>query len=155
MGLLEVRNEFEKIGIVDQIIILEECTSTVEEAAHALHIEPARVAKTLTLKSKEGCLLIVTAGNRKIDNSKFKKTFKSKAKMLTPDEAYEYTGHMIGGICPFGLKQSIPVYLDVSLKKFTKVYPACGDAHSAIGLSIEELEQYSHMKEWVDVTKDQ
>ncbi len=153
MGLLEVTNEFEKIGYKDKIIVLEEKTATVLEAANALHVEPDKIAKTLTFKADDSCLLIVVVGTRKIDNAKFKQTFGRKARMLSPDEALEFTGHAVGGICPFGLKNSLPVYLDISLKDHDIVYPACGNSHSAIALSIEELEQLSKMIEWVDVTK--
>lgn len=154
MGLLEVKNEFEKLGIAQDILILEESSATVEDAAHALHIEPERIAKTLTFKTEDRCLLVVMAGTSRIDNVKFRNEFHRKARMLTPEEALEYTGHAVGGICPFGLKQELPVFLDISLKKFTKVYPACGDSHSAIGLTIKELEKLSHFQKWVDVTKE-
>lgn len=153
MGLLEVTKEFEKIGYQDKIIILKEKTATVLEAAEALHVDPDMIAKTLTFKTEESCLLIVVAGMRKIDNAKFKQTFKRKARMLTPDEALEYTGHAVGGICPFGLKNTLPVYLDISLKDHVTVYPACGNTHSAIALSMSELEKLSHFIKWVDVTK--
>lgn len=153
MGLLEVTKEFEKIGYQDKIIVLKEKTATVLEAAEALHVEPDMIAKTLTFKTDESCLLVVVAGTRKIDNAKFKQTFGRKARMLSFDEALEYTGHAVGGICPFGLKNNLPVYLDISLKDHETVYPACGDSHSAIALSIPELEKLSHMIEWVDVTK--
>lgn len=153
MGLLTVKKEFEKIGIAKNILILKESSATVEDAAKSLHIEPGKIAKTLTFKSDDGCILIVISGTSRIDNAKFKNEFGKKAKMLTPEEALEYTGHIVGGICPFGLKQPLPVYLDISLKKFEKVYPACGDAHSAIELTNEELETISHAIKWIDVCK--
>lgn len=154
MGLLEVTKEFEKIGYQDKIILLKEKTATVLEAAEALHVEPDMIAKTLTFKTENSCLLVVVAGTRKVDNAKFKKTFERKARMLSPDEALEFTGHAVGGICPFGLKNNLPVYLDISLKEHNIVYPACGNAHSAIALSISELEKLSHMTKWVDITKE-
>lgn len=154
MGLIEVTKEFEKIGYEDKIIVLKEKTGTVLEAAQALHVSPDEIAKTLTFKTDDSCLLVVVAGTRKIDNAKFKKTFGRKARMLSAEEALEFTGHAVGGICPFGLKNNLPVYLDISLKEHIIVYPACGNAHSAIPLSISELEKLSHVDKWVDVTKE-
>lgn len=154
MGLLEVEKDFETLGIKNRMIILKESSATVDDAANALHTDPDRIAKTLTFKTEENCLLIVMSGKSRIDNAKFKKEFGMKARMLTPDEALEYTGHAVGGICPFGLKQQLPVYLDISLKQYETVYPACGDAHSAIELTINELENFSHFIKWIDVAKE-
>lgn len=151
MGRLEVTKEFEKLGFADKIIIRKKNTATVEQAADALQVDADQIAKTLALKTNDQHLLIVMAGSRKIDNAKFKKAFGKKGKMLTQEEAFEHTGHPVGGICPFALKENLPVYLDISLKKHDTVYPACGDAHSAIKLSISELEKLSHMTSWVDV----
>lgn len=155
MGLLEVTTEFKKLGFAEKIIIQKENTATVQQAANALQIDADQIAKTLALKTNDQNVLIVMAGSRKIDNTKFKKEFGKKGKMLTPEEAFELTGHPVGGICPFALKENLPVYLDISLKKHDAVYPACGDAHSAIKLSISELETLSHMTSWVDVCNEQ
>jgi prolyl-tRNA editing enzyme YbaK/EbsC (Cys-tRNA(Pro) deacylase) len=131
----------------------ETSSATVELAAQTLDVEPARIAKTISLRYKDSAMLIVAAGDTKIDNSKFKSEFGFKARMLSPEEALEFTGHAVGGVCPFGLKQGIPVFLDESLKRFDTVYPACGSSNSAIKLTCEELEQYSGSRKWVNVCK--
>ena len=119
----------------------------------AVGVEPARIAKTLSFKKGEETILVVTAGDRKIDNAKYKHYFGLKAKMLTPDEVLERVGHAIGGVCPFAVPKEVQVYLDESMKRFETVYPACGSGNSAIGLTCEELEKYSNSKAWVDVCK--
>ena len=118
-----------------------------------MNCDPARIAKTLSFKVNDAPILIVAAGDTKVDNSKFKGFFHTKAKMLTPEEAVELIGHAVGGVCPFAVKDGVTVYLDVSLKRFTTVFPACGSANSAIELTIPELERYSRFVEWVDICK--
>lgn len=135
----------------------EESSATVELAAHAVGVIPARIAKTLSFLTKDGghCVLIVAAGDAKIDNSKYKHLFGCKAKMLTPDEVQEYTGHTIGGVCPFANPEGkVTTYLDESLKRFDTVFPAAGSASSAVELTCEELFVCSNASEWVDVCKN-
>ena len=136
-----------------RVMVLENSTATVEETAQAHGVDPDQIGKTLSFKIDEAPILIVVAGKAKIDNKKYKGYFSKKAKMLSKDEVLEYTGHAIGGVYPFGLKKSIDVYLDVSLKKHSEVIPAAGDRYSSIRLSIEELEKYPNCKQWVDVCK--
>ena len=128
-------------------------SATVDLAAQALNCEPCRIAKTLSFLVGEGPILIVMAGDAKIDNPKYKAQFGAKAKMLTPDEAQSLIGHAVGGVCPFGVNPGVTVYLDESLKRFETVFPACGSGNSAIELTIPELERYSNFAEWVDVCK--
>lgn len=129
-------------------------SATVELAAQALNCEPKRIAKSLAFMADNKCILIVAAGDAKIDNSKYKSRFGTKAKMLSPEEVVEYTGFPVGGVCPFGVKEDVTVYLDISLKRFKTVFPACGSSNSAIELSIDELERYSNAVSWVDVCKN-
>ena len=152
MSIERVRAEFEKLGIAERILEFPVSSATVELAAKALGTEGARIAKTISLHDGEGCMLIVTAGDTKIDNAKFKARFSMKAKMLSPDEALAMTGHAVGGVCPFALPAGIKVYLDVSVRRFETVFPAVGSANSAIELTCDELERYSG-GEWVDVCK--
>lgn len=138
------------------IIELEDSSATVELAANALGVIPARIAKTLSFKVDDKCILIVTSGDTKIDNKKFKGFFNTKAKMLTPDEVIKFTGHAIGGVCPFGLKDSeIKTYCDISIKRFETIFPACGSQNSAIELTCDELFTISKSKDWIDVCKFQ
>ncbi len=155
MAIELVREYFKKFDLDNKIKEFEVSSATVDLAAVALNVEPQRIAKTLSFKTKDGdnCILIVTAGDAKIDNSKFKSKFSMKAKMLPPDEVDTFVGHSIGGVCPFAISSSIPVYLDESLKRFDTVFPACGSSNSAIELSCEELFKYSNAIEWVDVCK--
>lgn len=153
MAIERVRQFFKQHEIEDRIQEFEVSSATVELAAKAANCEPARIAKTLSFKKDEGCMLIVTAGDAKIDNAKFKAQFGMKAKMLTPDEVLELVGHAVGGVCPFGINEQVDVYLDQSMKRFHTVFPACGSSNSAIELTITELEAYSGNKEWVDVCK--
>ncbi len=153
MSLEAVKIFFSQHNIADRIIVLENSTATVEEAAKAHQVDPDQIGKTLSFRLEDKAILVVVAGRSKIDNRKFKKQFSSKAKMLNPDEVLEETGHAIGGVCPFGLKNSIDVYLDVSLKKNVEIIPAAGDQYSAIRLTIDELEKYSDYKTWVDISK--
>ena len=128
-------------------------SATVELAAQAVGCEPARIAKTLSFKVEDQPILIVAAGDAKIDNPKYKAKFHKKAQMLKPEEVTEFIGHAVGGVCPFGVPDSVDVYLDESLRRFKTVFPAAGSANSAIELSMEELEKYSHAREWIDVCK--
>lgn len=153
MSVEKVREYFKKYNIEDRIQEFEESSATVELAAKALKCEPAKIAKTLSFKIDDKSILIVVAGDAKIDNSKYKAQFNKKAKMLTYEEVLELIGHPVGGVCPFAINDGVEVYLDKSLKRFKTVYPACGSANSAIELSIEELEKYSNYSSWVDVCK--
>ena len=153
MAIEKVREYFNQYGMEDRILEMEQSSATVELAALAVGVEPARIAKTLSFKKGEETILVVTAGDRKIDNAKYKHYFGLKAKMLTPDEVLERVGHAIGGVCPFAVPKEVQVYLDESMKRFETVYPACGSGNSAIGLTCEELEKYSNSKAWVDVCK--
>ncbi len=153
MAIEQVKNYFKQYNMADKIIELDESSATVELAAHALSCEPARIAKTLSFLVGEQPILIVCAGDVKIDNAKYKATFGAKAKMLAPEEVENRIGHAIGGVCPFGIKEGVSVYLDESLKRFTTVFPACGSSNSAIELTIPELEQYSGYEKWVAVCK--
>lgn len=153
MSIDRVKAYFRELGIEDKVQELAESSATVELAAQALGVEPGRIAKTLSFMVDGSPILIVAAGDVKIDNAKYKKFFGAKAKMLTPDEAVTLIGHAVGGVCPFAVNEGVTVYLDESLKKFITVFPACGSSNSAIELTMEELEKYSLYKEWVDVCK--
>ena len=153
MAIEKVIEYFEKLGCADKIKQFEVSSATVELAAAALGCEGARIAKTLSFLVDGGAVLIVTAGDMKIDNSKFKAFFHTKAKMLSPDQVDELIGHSIGGVCPFAVNEGCKVYLDVSLKRFEIVYPAAGNAQSAVELTPEELERYSDCIAWIDVCK--
>ncbi|MGI6706321.1 MAG: YbaK/EbsC family protein [Clostridia bacterium] len=153
MAIDEVREYLKKWGRENDILEFDTSSATVDMAAQALDVEPSRIAKTIAFRGTESPILIVAAGDAKIDNRKFKAEFGFKARMLMPEEALEYTGHPVGGVCPFGLKMSLPVYLDISLRRFDTVFPACGSSNSAIELSCAELEEYSSCKRWVDVCK--
>ena len=153
MAIEVVREYFQKFGLENRIQEFEASSATVELAAQALGVEPARIAKTLSFKSEEGAILIVAAGDVKIDNPKFKEEFGMKAKMLTPEEVVQYIGHAVGGVCPFGIPEKVQVYLDESMKRFETMFPAAGSSNSAIELSLEELYQYSNAVKWVDVCK--
>lgn len=154
MGIENVKKFFSKYGIENNIKEFEVSSATVELAAKALCCEPCRIAKTLSFMVNDISILIVTAGDAKIDNKKYKEQFRTKAKMLTPDDAINLIGHAVGGVCPFGIKEGVQVYLDESLKRFNTVFPACGSSNSAIELTIAELEKYSSFISWVDVCKD-
>ena len=153
MSIEKVRAYFASFGMAERIQEFEVSSATVALAAEALHCEPARIAKTLSFVSGEGTILIVAAGDAKVDNPKFKAQFGMKAKMLTPEDAVRLIGHAVGGVCPFAVNEGVPVYLDESLKRFDIVYPAAGSSNSGIGLSIPELEKYSRFDSWVDVCK--
>lgn len=153
MAIERVKEYFRQYQMEARIIELEESSATVELAAQALHCEPARIAKSLSFMVNDAPILVISAGDVKVDNAKYKTFFGTKAKMLTPQEAEILVGHAVGGVCPFGINEGVTVYLDESLKRFTTVFPACGSDNSAIELTIPELEQYSCYKEWVDVCK--
>ncbi len=153
MAIELVKEYFKRFGMEDKILEYEASSATVELAASALNVDPARIAKTLSFKKEEDCLLVVAAGDTKIDNAKFKRTFGVKAKMLSSDEVEEKVGHAIGGVCPFGIPENVLVYLDISLKRFDTVFPACGSSNSAIELTCEEIYTYAKGVEWVDVCK--
>ena len=142
-------------GFLDHVIRLEALTATVQEAADALGVEPGAIAKPLSFLVGDEPVLILAEGSAKIDNHKFKEQFHTKAKMIHPDEVEQYVGHAPGGVCPFGVKEGVKVYLDESLKAYDTVYPAAGDDHSAVKLTIPELEQVSGFTSWVDVCKEQ
>lgn len=153
MAIEKVREYFAGFGIADRILEFDTSSATVELAAQALGCEPCRIAKTLSFMLEDGAILIVAAGDAKIDNTKYKARFGKKAKMLTPDEVVQLVGHAVGGVCPFAVNPGVTVYLDESLKRFDTVFPACGSSNSAIELSIPELEKYSVLSGWVDVCK--
>lgn len=154
MAIEKVKAYFKEYGLDTKIQEFDTSSATVELAAQALGCAPERIAKTLSFKIGESAILIVAAGDAKIDNAKFKAQFQTKAKMLTPEEAEAMVGHAVGGVCPFAVRENVSVYLDVSLKRFAAVFPACGSSNSAIELTIAELEQYSGYKEWIDVCKN-
>ena len=153
MAIEKVKEYFAQFGIASRVQEFDVSSATVELAAQALNCEPCRIAKTLSFMVDGHAVLIVTAGDAKIDNPKYKAQFGTKAKMLTPDEAETLIGHAVGGECPFGINKGVTVYLDNSLKRFETVFPACGSSNSAIELSIEELEKYSGYVAWIDVCK--
>lgn len=154
MAIEKVRAYFEQLGIADRIQEFDVSSATVELAAQAVGVEGARICKTLSFKSPEGCILIQTAGDTKIDNSKFKGFFGMKAKMLSPEEVLMCTGHAVGGVCAFAVENpQVKIYCDQSLKQFDTVFPACGSANSAIELTCSELFNYSRALEWIDVSK--
>lgn len=153
MAIEKVRNYFKEMGMEHRVQEFEVSSATVELAAKALNCEPCRIAKTLSFIVDGAPILIVTAGDAKIDNAKYKKQFGTKAKMLTLEEVPELIGHAVGGVCPFAVNEGVRVYLDMFLKRFETVFPACGSSNSAIELTIEELEKYSLYSEWIDVCK--
>ena len=154
MAIEAVKDFFSQYGIADRIREFDVSSATVELAAQALGCEPCRIAKTLSFLVGDRAVLVVAAGDAKIDNPKYKAQFGTKAKMLTPDEVVSLVGHAVGGVCPFAVREGVPVYLDISLKRFTTVFPACGSSNSAIELSIPELEKYSGFISWIDVCKN-
>ena len=153
MAIEKVREYFKKWNMEDRILEFDVSSATVELAAQALHCEGARIAKTLSFHVGDQAILIVTAGDTKIDNAKYKATFGTKAKMLSFEEVEPLIGHGVGAVCPFGIKEGVKVYLDESMKRFQTVFPACGSANSAIELTIPEMEQYSGYEKWVDVCR--
>ena len=154
MAIEAVKEYFSQYGIADRIIEFDVSSATVDLAAQAVGCEPCRIAKTLSFLVDGKAVLIVTAGDAKIDNPKYKAQFGKKAKMLSPEEAETLVGHAVGGVCPFGIREGVTVYLDESLKRFGTVFPACGSSNSAIELTIPELEKYSGFTSWIDVCKN-
>ena len=153
MSYEAARAHLEKYGLEDRIQLFDVSSATVELAAQAVGVEGARIAKTLSFKVDNGCILILAAGDARIDNKKYKAKFGAKAAMLSFEEVEPGIGHAVGGVCPFGINTGVEVYLDISLKRFETVYPACGSANSAIQLTIPELEEFSQSQEWIDVCK--
>lgn len=153
MSLEKAKKYLEENGFADRIIILEESTATVAQAAEALGVEPGMIAKTMSFIKDGKAMLVLTEGNARVDNRKFKDAFGVKAKMIPFDEVEGLVGHTPGGVCPFGVNKGVPVYLDESLKNFETVYPAAGNDHSAVKLSVKELESVSEAVGWVDVCK--
>ena len=154
MSIERVRPYLESMGYGERIREFEASSATVALAAEALGVEGARIAKTLSFHHEGGCLLIVAAGDARIDNGKFKATFGHKAKMLSPEDAERLVGHAVGGVCPFAVKDTASVYLDRSLQRFEIVYPAAGNSHSGVELSPDELFIVGQAIDWVDVCKD-
>lgn len=153
MSIEKGRAYFRQFGMEDRVREFDVSSATVELAALALGVEGARIAKTLSFKKDDSCILILAAGDARIDNHKFKEKFHMKAKMLAPEEVLSIVGHPVGGVCPFGINDGIDVYLDESLKRFETVFPAVGSANSAIELDLDELYKYSNTIEWIDVCK--
>ena len=153
MAIEKVKEFFAEFGMEDRVLEFEVSSATVELAAQALHCEPCRIAKTLSFHVGEQVVLIVAAGDAKIDNPKYKAQFGTKAKMLAFDEAEALIGHAVGGVCPFAVNEGVAVYLDESLKRFETVFPACGSSNSAIELTIGELERFAAPVAWIDVCK--
>lgn len=153
MAIEKVRAYFREHGMEDRVLEFDVSSATVELAAQALNCEPCRIAKTLSFRVNDRAVLVVTAGDAKIDNSKYKGFFGVKAKMLSHEEAESAIGHAVGGVCPFAVNDGVEVYLDISLKRFDTVYPACGSSNSAIELTIGELERFSAPVAWIDVCK--
>lgn len=153
MSIERVKTYFKGYGMEERILEFDVSSATVELAAAALHCEPERIAKSLSFMVDGHGILVVTAGDARIDNPKYKAQFRTKAKMLSKEEAETLIGHAVGGVCPFAVNEGVDVYLDVSLKRFETVFPACGSSNSAIELTIPELEKYSGYVGWVDVCK--
>lgn len=154
MAIDKVREYFKKFGVESRIREFTVSSATVALAAEALHCEPCRIAKTLSFLVKEKVILIVAAGDAKVDNARYKAEFGVKAKMLKAGETEALTGHAVGGVCPFAVNEGVTIYLDESLKRFETVFPACGSSNSAIELTIGELEKYTPYAAWVDVCKE-
>ena len=153
MSLERAKEHLKKWNKDKQVRELDESSATVELAAKALGIEQARIAKTLAFMVDDSAILIVAAGDAKIDNRKYRQLFGTKAKMIDKDLVERYIGHNIGGVCPFGINENVRVYLDVSLKRFTTVYPACGSSNSVIEMTCQELEEIASAEKWIDVCK--
>jgi len=153
MSIEKARVHLKKHGLEDRIIELNESSATVALAAQALGCEPAHIAKSLSFEDGDGAMLILAAGDARIDNPKFKQRFGMKARMLSADRVEQLIGHGVGGVCPFGVNPGVPVYLDESLRAFDIVYPAAGNSASGVRLTVEELERASECIGWVDVCK--
>ena len=155
MSIIKAKEYLKSVGYEDRVIEFAESTATVAEAAEAVGVEPAMIAKTMSFLVGDKAILILAEGTARVDNRKYKDTFHMKAKMIPADAVEEVIGHAPGGVCPFGINDGVEVYLDESLKKFTIVYPAAGNDHSAVKLTIPELEQIAGAKGWVDVCKEE
>jgi prolyl-tRNA editing enzyme YbaK/EbsC (Cys-tRNA(Pro) deacylase) len=153
MAIEKVKEYFRQYSMEDKILEFPVSSATVELAAQALNTEGCRIAKTLSFSVNDSPILIVTAGDAKIDNKKYKTFFGAKAKMLSFEEVEEKIGHAVGGVCPFAINEGVRVHLDESIKRFETVFPACGSSNSAIELTPDELEKYSGFIEWIDVCK--
>ncbi len=153
MSIEKVKEYLRQYNKDNEVIVLQESTATVDLAAKALNVIPARIAKTLSFKVNDQYILVVAAGDTKIDNKKYKQYFGIKAKMLSPEEVINQIGHKIGGVCPFAVNQNVKVYCDISLQRFSSVFPACGSANSAIELSCDQLFSISKAVEWIDICK--
>lgn len=154
MSIEKVRKYFSELGIDTKIMEFDVSSATVDLAAEAVGVIPARICKTLSFKDEDGCILIQTAGDTKVNNGKYKRYFGFKAKMLSPDEVIDFTGHAIGGVCAFGINNpKVKIYCDESLKRFDTVFPACGSSNSAIELTCDELFGFSKALDWIDVCK--
>ena len=153
MSIQKVREYFKQFGIEDRIREFDVSSATVELAAVAVGVEGARIAKSMSFKVGEEPIIIVVAGDAKVDNSRYKAQFHTKAKMLTPEQVVAFTNHAVGGVCPFAVNEGVRTYLDVSLQRFDTVFPAAGSSNSAIELTCEQLAQYSNSLGWIDVCK--
>ena len=154
MSIDNVRKYLTRFNRENDILEFPVSSATVQLAAEALNVIPARITKTLALKDGDGCMVIAVAGDGKIDNKKFKAEFGFKAKMLSPEETLEMTGHAVGGVCPFALPEGVKAYCDISMKRFDTVFPACGSSNSAIEVTCDELFEYSNAVKWIDICKD-
>lgn len=154
MAFKNAKKHLEQFGLSDRVREFSQSSATVELAAQALGCEPARIAKSLTFMVGGEPVMVVTAGDMKVDNAKYKAEFGTKAKMLTPAEVDELIGHSVGGVCPFGIKDGVRVFLDNSLKRFDRVFPACGSGNTAVELTVDELEKCSGCEKWIDVCKN-
>ena len=153
MSLEKAVRHLARYGLKERVQQFDASSATVELAAQALGCEPAHIAKSLSFLVGDGAVLVVAAGDAKVDNPRYKAQFGTKAKMIPPAQVEQLVGHAVGGVCPFGVNEGVRVYLDESLRRFKTVFPAAGSANSAIELSMEELEKYSHAREWIDVCK--
>ncbi|HIX60591.1 MAG TPA: YbaK/EbsC family protein [Candidatus Blautia gallistercoris] len=154
MSFASVKQYFEEKGLGDRVMEFDQSSATVEEAAKAVGCQPRQIAKTLSFLVDDHPVLIVAAGDRKVDNKKYKSFFHQKAKMIPGDQVEARVGHAPGGVCPFVIQPDVSVYLDVSLQRFDAVYPAAGSGNSAVKLALDELEKCSHSLEWIDVCKE-
>ena len=154
MSIDNVRKYLTRFNRENDILEFPVSSATVQLAAEALNVIPARITKTLALKDGDGCMVIAVTGDGKIDNKKFKTEFGFKAKMLSPEETLEMTGHAVGGVCPFALPEGVKAYCDISMKRFDTVFPACGSSNSAIEVTCDELFEYSNAVKWIDICKD-
>lgn len=154
MAIEKVKQFFKTVGMQEKILEFDTSAATVELAAKSIGCLPKQIAKTLSFQVEDKCILIVVAGDAKVDNAKFREVFHQKAQMLRPELVEESVGHAIGGVCPFAIPEDVKVYLDISLKRFKQIYPSAGSSNSAICLTLPELEQYSHFVSYIDVCKN-